>query len=313
MSLERLVDCRLCGAIHEWRAIESIQEPFTNLYQCPTCSGQFWWPVVNPGADWYEQTYAGRNDDPVQHLGWNHYQFLNNSITPGTLLDIGCGIGHLLSAARAKGWQVWGLDFDENAVRAAHEQYSIDTVAKQNMEQFTVANPGRQFTVVTAFEVLEHMDDPRRFISDMYALIQPNGYAAISVPYRNAPLWIRPNDFPPGHLTRWNRTAMTNFLTNHNFEVIRLRRGAVTVERLLMRFKFAAGWLGSVGMINRAKEKISKSSTPTALVAKLRLLRRVARLKDWVFFGLPAVTYWLCLWITRQHYTALYVLARKKI
>ena len=310
--MEQPAICRLCGASNSCRLIESITKPVTDLYHCTSCDAQFWWPVKNPGADWYEQTYSGRNDNPAQHLGWNHYQFLNEPIEPGTLLDVGCDIGHLMAEARGRGWQVWGLDFDEDAVKAAAEQYNITTVATQSMEQFSAANPGRQFKVVTAFEVLEHMDDPRSFIGDILSLTQPGGHIAISVPYRNAPIWIRPHDYPPRHLTRWNRTAIMNFLNGSGLEVVHARRGAVTLERLLMRFKFAAGRFGSLGMVKQARSKLGSAAPTVAGSLKLQCLRRAARLKDWVLFGLPAIGYWVYLWARRRHYNALYVLARRK-
>lgn len=309
--MEHPAACRLCGAVQLWRPIEHLVSPDTDLYLCDSCDGQFWWPVTNPGADWYEATYAGRNDDPVQRLGWNHYQFLGEPIATGTLLDVGAGIGHLMAAARDCGWSVSGLDFDRDSIGAAARAYGISTIEPLSMEQYAAANPGRTFDAVTAFEVLEHMDDPASFIRDMRTLVASGGHVAISVPYRNAPAWIRPHDFPPRHLTRWNRTAMKNFLTQNGFAVIHLRRGSVTLERLLMRIKFAAGPLGSMGALAAAKANMGTGAPTPGQAARLRWLRRAARLKDWALFGLPALAYWVYLWVQRRHYTALYVFAQR--
>lgn len=305
-------DCRLCGEGGQLTKVEEIATPPTMLYECALCKGQFWWPVANLGAGWYEQTYASRNDEPTQKLGWNHNCFLRENITPSTLLDVGCGIGHFLAAAQNQGWQVWGLDFDQNAVRVAREYFKIDTVDQVNVEAYISRFPNRRFKAITAFEVLEHMEEPKAFIRAIGSLLEPNGYVAISVPYRNSPVWLRPHDFPPRHLTRWSRTSISNFLNNHGFKVIHCWLGPVTLERILMRIKFSAGRLGSANLVSRVqkKDKITKAQS-TYSSNKVRWLRRLARLKDWLLFGLPTLGYWNWLWLTNRQYLTLYVLAQE--
>lgn len=302
--------CRLCNQTDQLKVVEKINNPVSTLYYCLKCDGQFWWPVQNPGEQWYEQTYAIRNQEPVQNLGWNHYQFLNEQLQPQTLLDVGCGIGHFLAAAQGKGWQVWGLDFDEEAVRLSNEFYKISTVERLSVEDYVKMYPERQFTAVTAFEVLEHMDDPQDFIKAVNRLLKHNGYVGISVPHRDSSPWLRPHDFPPRHLTRWNKISITNFLQNHGFKVIHCCLGAVTLERVLMRIKFSAGRLGSVNFINR----VQKNNAVKTVISsnKVRWLRRIARFKDWVLFGIPALACWIYLWVTRRHYVSMYVLAQKQ-
>ena len=39
-----------------------------SLYECPLCGGQFWNPMKNPGAEWYEKDirYSFRNKNPLK-------------------------------------------------------------------------------------------------------------------------------------------------------------------------------------------------------------------------------------------------------
>jgi hypothetical protein len=121
-----------------------------------------------------------------------------------------------------------------------------------------------------------------------------------------------PHDIPPGHLTRWNCVSITSFLSRHGFDVQRCRRGSITLERLLMKVKFKAGRFGSLGLVGKLQRaEVAKAPSQRSKPSwKVRALRRAARAKDTVLFGLPALALWLWLRGTRQHRIAMYVLAR---
>src|SRR4030081_1703695 len=71
------------------------------LFGCAACGLQFWEPRKMPDARWYEQMYGGR-DKNLLPLEPGHRYFLADPLAPrnGELLDIGCGTGNFLAAAR---------------------------------------------------------------------------------------------------------------------------------------------------------------------------------------------------------------------
>jgi 2-polyprenyl-3-methyl-5-hydroxy-6-metoxy-1,4-benzoquinol methylase len=163
------------------------------LISCRACDLHFFDPMHNPGAGWYEENARCRDILEVDAVNWNHRQFLDDPrLAPGRLLDVGCGTGGFLAAAQAKGWEVAGIDFDAVAVRAARERLGVQSVEPWTLEEFIERRPGERFDAVTAFEVLEHVDEPRSFLERCFDLTQPGGHFAVSVPFRDR--WPRWNE-----------------------------------------------------------------------------------------------------------------------
>src|SRR6185503_8982568 len=79
------------------------------------------------------------------------------------LLDIGCGAGNLLEAARSHGWRAQGLDVSSQAAKHVRT-LGFEVFAGELHE---AAYPSEQFDVVTAAELLEHIFDPRSLLQEV--------------------------------------------------------------------------------------------------------------------------------------------------
>jgi 2-polyprenyl-3-methyl-5-hydroxy-6-metoxy-1,4-benzoquinol methylase len=93
---------------------------------------------------------------------WAWSQFFQVApLTDGkaSLLDVACGEGHFLNAARQRGFRVQGLDFKGNCVEAARNLYGVQVVS-QDLASYATATGERHFDYVTAFEFLEHTAEP---------------------------------------------------------------------------------------------------------------------------------------------------------
>ena len=178
-----------------------------------------------PDARWYEQMYGGR-DEKLMPLEPGHKYFLRDALAPGhgELLDIGCGTGNFLAAARDTGYSVTGIELDRNAARFAKEQLGLPRVLGLAISDFAERNPDEKFDVVTFFEVLEHQAAPAEFVEKVKSCLRPRGYIALSVP--NRARWLAgPDtlDYPPNHFLRWNAEALHNLLSSRGFEVLSVR------------------------------------------------------------------------------------------
>ncbi len=143
----------------------------------------------------------------------------------GALLDLGCGDGRFLSRVRGR-FAPTGLDFNPEAVRAARAARGLQDVHAVALAELDRWAPDRRFEVVTAFHVLEHVEDPRAFLAHVARRLLPRGLLAVSVPNpdRWALRWIREAwDYPPHHLTRWTAGALRGLLERQGFEVAEVR------------------------------------------------------------------------------------------
>ena len=74
------------------------------------------------------------------------------------LLDVGCGRGLRLLAFQRHGFDVYGMDFQEEAVSYVREQLKIPAVCS-DADQLTGCFEAESFDLITSFYVLEHVPD----------------------------------------------------------------------------------------------------------------------------------------------------------
>jgi SAM-dependent methyltransferase len=187
-----------------------------------------------PDANWYEQMYGGR-DTKLLPLEPGHKYFLGEPLAPkrGELLDIGCGTGNFLSAARDLGYEVTGIELDGNAAAFAKKKTGLQRVFPLSVLEFERQYPGKKFDFISFFEVLEHQAEPKEFLGHVRSCLRPGGYIALSVPNRER--WLTgPDvlDYPPNHFLRWNVGSLNKFLDVHGFEILTVQEQSAGVAHI---------------------------------------------------------------------------------
>ncbi|MBU4173990.1 MAG: methyltransferase domain-containing protein [Actinobacteria bacterium] len=101
------------------------------------------------------------------------------------VLDVGCGLGTLLSTLhriyRTRGV---GIDFSHAGMKAAISSNPCDNdyhVADALMLPFR----DESFDLAVSYDVIEHVTDPRRFVSEMSRVLKPGGRLLIYTPSRS--------------------------------------------------------------------------------------------------------------------------------
>jgi SAM-dependent methyltransferase len=95
----------------------------------------------------------------------------------GPWLEIGSGTGAFLEAARERGITAEGIDLSAMAVARARERGLV--VHHADVGEFI---PERLYTAVVAFDVLEHLSDPRSFVRRVASWLRPGGLLALATP-----------------------------------------------------------------------------------------------------------------------------------
>lgn len=94
---------------------------------------------------------------------------------PGALFDVGCGFGYFLEAARDRGWTAAGSDISPAAAQSAKQR--VGSVVCQPMQEIS-----GQYDAVTAWDVLEHVQDPLQAVGAVRDALCPGGIFAFTTP-----------------------------------------------------------------------------------------------------------------------------------
>jgi len=102
---------------------------------------------------------------------------MNHFISPGHLLDTGCGAGTFMIEAKKAGYTVSGQEISPFFAGYCREKLGLE-IFEGELE--TLGLPSNSFDVLTAFDVIEHHPNPRQFLNEIHRLVHPDGLVVIS-------------------------------------------------------------------------------------------------------------------------------------
>lgn len=97
----------------------------------------------------------------------------------GKILDVGCGWGAFLDAAREFGFEPYGIEITPSAVHYANSRLHIPVDSRPLEEQAFEKN---SFSLVTMNHVLEHLPNTRQVLDKVFSILEPGGVFAGMVP-----------------------------------------------------------------------------------------------------------------------------------
>jgi 2-polyprenyl-3-methyl-5-hydroxy-6-metoxy-1,4-benzoquinol methylase len=192
---ERLTKCPLCKSglflnLHEITDYAISKEKFL-LCQCSKCDLIF----TNPRPqqvfiqDYYESEDYISHQNKTNNLTNLLYKlvriftirqkvaWLNSfNVAKGNLLDIGCGTGYFLKAAKKSGWKVTGIEPNKTARKTAKEK------GLKVITDLDKINDKKLYHCISLFHVLEHVHELRKTIKKLIHLLEENGTIMIAVP-----------------------------------------------------------------------------------------------------------------------------------
>jgi 2-polyprenyl-3-methyl-5-hydroxy-6-metoxy-1,4-benzoquinol methylase len=180
MKTELLPCCNVCDS-----SILDIVDAECNVARCRTCGYVFDnpRPVLEELIAFYSR--------PMQYDSWlaqlqardriwkRRLNRLQATKKPGTVLDVGTGIGQFLSLARGSYTEVYGTEVSSVAVQIAKEKYNLNLL-EGTIEDLDIRD--RVFDNITLFHVLEHVPDPRSLLKICHSLLSARGILVIAVP-----------------------------------------------------------------------------------------------------------------------------------
>lgn len=210
-QLEERKGCPICGSAN--RALRYNLDGF-RIVRCENCSFQYVLDVVGPGANaaYYAEGYSGERHRQGQDV--------NASINIGMLrelgdlrgkrlLDVGSGFGFLPARARDElGMSAEGVELSLHEREFAQGQLGITTHASLDS-----LPEGATYDIITLFEVIEHVLDPKQFLATVRGRLAPGGILMIGTDNFDAatvqamadgfPKWI-----PNQHISLFNPATL---------------------------------------------------------------------------------------------------------
>jgi SAM-dependent methyltransferase len=129
------------------------------------------------GHDYFEQRDIGIRDGNI--TGWADVRALG--VEGKKILDLGCASGALLVLARQNGAQrVKGVELDERIAQQGREKYGLDILVGDVASR--LALEAERFDIVSAFDLVEHVKEPRKLFEAVAGVLVKGGRFVCSVP-----------------------------------------------------------------------------------------------------------------------------------
>jgi 2-polyprenyl-3-methyl-5-hydroxy-6-metoxy-1,4-benzoquinol methylase len=251
-----LLDNPVCEVCFSSRIKKLFIKDGLTIVKCKECGFCFVFPQEN------HANIAGRYDSSeyfntkfVQKFGYGDYDSVRhlNEIwfrkvlqeleqytkSKGSLLDIGCALGHFLVIAQEKGWVPYGLERSDYAYHYCQKHYQFP-VFNETVEDYSLKD--KQYQVITMFDVLEHVLDIRKAMESATKLLEPSGILIINTPNEGGlsrklmrRYWFH---FKPyEHTYYFSAETLTRLLDIYGFKILRVERcyKIVTVDAMFNR------------------------------------------------------------------------------
>lgn len=275
------VPCDLCGS-DRWEKVISGHDHLTGLpgsfqfVRCLECGLIRQNPrLIPPALDaYYPENYPSfalsveSRKNAIRRIDHRYGQLKRVRVVrrlcrTGRLLDVGCGTGDFLFEVNHTGnWQALGVEPNPYACGYVRRVLGLDVICG-TLGAASLASAA--FDVVTMWNTLEHVHDPRHNLKQAYRVLRPGGVLIFSVPVVHSLLrqwfgsyWAEWD--LPRHMCIFSHHTVERFLQETGFH-LRAVRSLFTEYRVFR-----------MSLQNWASEHVSSDTVRRALPVLLRFL-----------------------------------------
>lgn len=224
---ERLI-CKLCKS-KKIKIFNKVDKTYS-LFICKNCSVIFTYPQPKNIKKVNDSLYDSENElkQRLNQYENEYFRAKRHIISfmrfkkEGKYLDVGCSYGIGVKVAKDLGFDSLGIEPTGNAVKCAKNLLRIRVLRKTLYQANFTDN---SFDIVTLYDVLEHIPNPRKFLYEARRILKKDGLLVIQCPnikslayffLRKEWNWL----LIPNHLWHFDLSTLSKLLTELNFTIV---------------------------------------------------------------------------------------------
>lgn len=197
---------------------------------------------------------------------------LTKFMIKGTALDIGAGAGRNTRVLLEHGLDALAIENEETGIKLCQKNHI--PCLKGDVLNLPFAD--NSFNLITLMDVLEHIDDHEKAISEIYRILKINGKLILSVPL-DMKLWSSHDEISL-HKRRYEPKEILQLIEKEKFEII----SSFNWNTLMKPIVYL-----------RRKHKIGNDLNPPSLMLNQLLHGVIALERSKFFTKIPGVTYFV--------------------
>ena len=133
-------------------------------------------------AEEYDSIFKERQLKKTDLFDLKRWKLLAKYFKGGKVIDLGCldSLAPFIIKINYPSAEVWGLDQAKETIEFLKNKYPMITYIQGDV--YKTGFPNEYFNYVVAGELIEHLEEPERFIKEAFRILKPNGILALSTP-----------------------------------------------------------------------------------------------------------------------------------
>ncbi len=224
------ISCPLCGSSGTRRFLPM---PGFLYFRCSSCSLVFLdlndhiedknlyslEYIQKRGHDLLESRIVKAKEETARH----YFSLAEKFAPKGDLLEVGCSTGIMLKVAQQRGWHVHGIEINASAASMAAESLGVATILDKEISDDMF--PGKSFSLIVLFDVIEHISDPVKFMDAIKKKLAPQGFVLFVTPDINSLSFnLLKSNWPhlmPEHTRLYSRESMNALFERTGFKAVK--------------------------------------------------------------------------------------------
>ena len=130
----------------------------------------------------YDRIYLQRKKAGIDPFDLKRWNILLRYFRGGRLIDMGCldSLVPVIAKTKYPKSEIWGIDIAGEALKRMQEEYPA--IYYQKADVYHTSFPSNYFSYAVAGELIEHLENPEKFVMEAMRILKIGGTLALSTP-----------------------------------------------------------------------------------------------------------------------------------